>query len=82
MIFKTFTGSLYEVDHGEMRVRRIGGEKPPTARQGEDGEWTMIEEISPIEVGKSVIFVWKMEADNGLITLKTTVTSEVTEIVE
>ena len=39
MIYKTETGSLYQVDEENKRVRRIEGVKAPTPRQGKDGEW-------------------------------------------
>lgn len=58
MIFITETGSTYEVDEAQKRVRRLSGNKAPTARQGYDREWRSYEACTPIEVGRCVTFCW------------------------
>lgn len=56
-VYKTETGSIYEVDTEKKLVRRIEGTKPPTERQGEDGVWKSYERLYIYENG--LLFTWK-----------------------
>jgi len=38
--------SIYEVDFGNNRVRRVSGVNKPTPRQGADGEWKTYMSVS------------------------------------
>ena len=58
MKFKTESGSWYEADTENNRVRRLSGDKDPTPRQGKDGEWRSYETISPPIVGEIVVIIW------------------------
>lgn len=78
MKFITETGSIYEVDESNNKIRRLEGSHDPTPRQGPDGEWKEYLRLSSIQIDKSVIIIWKME---GLVA-KTTITSHITEIIK
>lgn len=39
MRLHTASGSVYELDESQKRIRRVSGKEPPTPRQGPDGEW-------------------------------------------
>lgn len=56
--FKTETGSYYELDTENRRVRRLLGNEPGTARQAPDGEWQTYHAINNIRLGCSVLFIW------------------------
>lgn len=58
MVFVTSTGSTYEVDLENKRIRRLSGEHDPTPRQGRDGDWRSYLEITPIEVNAPVGIFW------------------------
>lgn len=58
MKFKTESGSEYEVNADDKKIRRLFGKVKPTDRQGADGEWKKYEDISDIVVGRSVIVVY------------------------
>lgn len=60
MIFHTESGSTYEVDVINKKIRRLNGAKDPTPRQGRDGEWRDYSYLwpSPLRVGEMAIIVW------------------------
>jgi len=58
MIFKTATGSTYEIDETNKRVRRLSGVKAATARQGKDGDWRPYVDITEVKVGSPVMIFW------------------------
>jgi len=74
--FRTESGSQYEVDYENSRIRRIAGNALPTPRQGADGEWKSYMTISPLVKDCAVVIIWKMA---GAIA-QSTITSEVKEI--
>ncbi len=76
MIAHTITGSIYEFNHKEQKVRRIFGQKDPTKRQGEDGEWRSYEKVY-LEVNGSLVIVWET-TDDGI--LKSTITSPIKKL--
>ena len=63
--------SVYEVDEVKMRVRRVLGDKPPTARTGTD--WRPYHQIQ-VEIGLPAVILWAITAEG---VLQTTVTSKV-----
>lgn len=56
--FETRSGSTYEVDKAEKKIRRVSGARPAQPRQGNDGDWKAYEDLSPIDVGYPVIVLW------------------------
>lgn len=82
LVYKTKSGSQYEVDLEGKKIRRLFGEVTPTERQGNDGEWKEFETISNIVIGNSVIIGWRLIGDAGSFVLQTTLTSPVTEIID
>jgi hypothetical protein len=77
--FKTISGSVYEVDQDNRKIRRLYGNLEPTKRQGNDNEWKEYETITPIEVGSAVIIGWKVLLDNNEFLIQSTMTSLVLE---
>jgi hypothetical protein len=90
MKFITVSGSVYEVDSDNKRLRRLTGRTDPTPRLGKDGEWRKYAEMfpSPIEKGKQVLITWGEDVallpdtvvDEGEHPLKITMTSPVVEV--
>lgn len=68
MRFTTISGSLYEVDQENKKIRRLNGNADPTPRQGKDGEWRGYLNDLHIEVGQSVVIAW---ADSHQLTEET-----------
>jgi hypothetical protein len=56
IVFTTASGSVYEVDAANKRIRRLGGLSAPTDRVG-DG-WKAYENITSITIGRSVLIEW------------------------
>lgn len=82
IVFKTETGSTYQVDHEVKRIRRLHNTKglAPTERQGQDGEWKSYVDISLAMTGLRVSIVWKYdEVPNGVIARRT-LTSRVVSV--
>lgn len=73
MKITTLTGSIYEIDLDNKKVRRIFGNHPPSMRQAKDGMWQTYHGISTPTIGLSLLILW----DNGG---KCTQTSNVKEI--
>jgi hypothetical protein len=65
MIFKTLSGSSYELDAAHQRVRRLSGPKDPQPRQGADGEWKAYVVIMRLSDG--LFFDWNGYG-NGTLT--------------
>lgn len=81
MIFKTISGSLYEIDQASKKIRRLSGFNQATARQGQDGDWKPYDRISQLEVGIPLFVVWEVTNGQGEVVLKSTATSVVAEII-
>lgn len=58
MRFITISGSTYEVDQDNKKIRRLKGKADPTPRQGQDGVWREYINLSPIVVGQAVLIQW------------------------
>ena len=82
MIFHTISGSVYECDQDNKRVRRLAGVSDPTPRQGKDGDWRNYVIATEIVVGESVRFVWSVNIDNENSSIPMTTTSMVAKIVD
>lgn len=90
MIFKTLSGSTYEVNKLTKQIRRINGMDDPQPRQGKDGEFKTYSSIN-VENGKSALIIWPQNVPllNGTqekltefqIGIPATATSEVIDIV-
>lgn len=81
MIFRTISGSSYEVDQEKKKIRRLYGKLPSTARQGQDGEWKSFADLSELTIGRPVIIVWAYDCDSLGPVAKSTMTSLLAEIV-
>ncbi len=85
MVFKTETGSTYEVDKANNRIRRVSGYTQHTKRFDPQGEWRPYKELGDVEVGACVV-VWGDDVEplvrGSNPAAKTTITSPVIEIVE
>lgn len=96
MRFTTQSGSVYEVDVTNKKIRRLSGTTDPTPRQGEDGEWKSYEDFGSLTeilignkgkltIGESAVIVWVQSEHAPLSNdggVKTTFTSPVMEIDE
>jgi len=58
MKFTTVSGSSYEIDLKEKKVRRLNGRIDPQPRQGKDGEWKKYLEVLGPTVGRPVVIFW------------------------
>jgi hypothetical protein len=82
--FETKSGSIYEVNEEEKKIRRLSGTNQPTERQGQDGEWKVYESLCSSSFGllkeeEPAVIVWGFDelGNNGSGILKTTVTSPI-----
>lgn len=70
MIVKTKSGSIYEIDQDNNRIRRLSNSqgKPPVGRLGVDGQWIDYDYLWPEpEVGMRLILGWEGE-ENSVFT--------------
>jgi len=81
MVAVTASGSVYEIDEAQKRVRRLKGAKDPTPRQGADGEWKEYSDINVCSNG-SLLIVWGSYLKDNEVVLRSTQTSPVTLILE
>ena len=88
MIFRTQSGSTYEIELENKRIRRLDGKKAATSRQGKDGEWKTYDTLIP-ETPTVGMCLWifhdpnivkPLHPDNGGI--PATTTSIITSIVD
>lgn len=84
MIFITMSGSRYEADLQNKKIRRLSGANQPTLRQGKDGDWREFDSISSIEINKEVLIIWtpntKLLEGSPRSSIPATMTSKVKEI--
>ncbi len=78
MTFRTESGSVYEMDVENQRVRRLNGPRDPTPRQGPDGEWRGYEKALLLETGK-MLFVWRHDIVDGEAIARCTVTNRIVQ---
>ena len=95
MKFNTQSGSIYEINTMEKKIRRLSNSNgtSPTSRQG-DVAWRTYRDLvpDPIKVGSQVIIVWdantellpdtKAQMQDGEFAIPTTMTSHVVSIEE
>ena len=76
----TESGSLYEINLEEKRIRRVTGNGPGTPRVGPDGEWRTFTDLHPAApvVGASLLIMWRQNPETGV--LETTLTSPVQRV--
>jgi hypothetical protein len=82
--FTTETGSVYELDSDQKRIRRLSGIKDPTVRQGLDGDWKDFASLmppDPVEGGR-VYIIWKVDNVDGVSVNRGTLTSAVVKVEE
>lgn len=61
MLLMTETGSWYEVDERERKIRRLAGRGAPTRRFGADGAWRPYASISTPKVGEGLTVLWRVD---------------------
>jgi hypothetical protein len=63
-MLRTESGSVYELDQVNKRVRRLSGVRAATARQGADGAWRQYDQLGPDTptVGLPLFFKWADES--------------------
>jgi hypothetical protein len=89
MMFRTVSGSTYEVDSEAKKIRRVNNsnDKVATERQG-NNEWKGYMSLSPIKVGVGVFIAWDPDKTPLLpnspfsIGVPGTLTSDVVEVIE
>ena len=74
MIFKTESGSVYEVNESTKKIRRIFGKGSATPRQGKDQEWKDYLSITTT-YDNCLLITWSIENNVA----KTTMTSPLIE---
>lgn len=72
-LYKTETGSIYEVKSDTKEVRRVYGINDPTFYLGQDGSWKKYEDLS--EDFDHLVIVWGFVDD----IYKTTITSKIVD---
>jgi hypothetical protein len=79
-VFHTESGSVYQLDEANQKIRRLSGVNAPTPRQGQDGEWRPYAEVMFIPNGSCLIH-WYYDDDpvEGKIG-RCTMTSKVTKM--
>lgn len=61
----TRSGSTYEVDEPNKKVRRLDGVRAPTFRFGTDGDWKSYHQLF-LKEGESMLIIWGMgTGDDG-----------------
>lgn len=59
---RTDSGSVYDIDHLGMRIRRVHGRHGPADTQPQDGIWRRFSGLEGPEVGRSMIVYWAHDA--------------------
>jgi len=57
------SGSHYEWDQGNNRIRRLAGVNDPTSRQGLDGEWRDVYTVIFLAQGQGACIIWKGDVE-------------------
>lgn len=73
----TASGSIYEIDQYESKIRRVSGSTPGTQRVGQDGEWRTFMDMV---IGETLFIVWRQNPET--LVLETTVTSPIERVWE
>lgn len=78
--YTTETGSLYEVNYDEKKIRRVTGTHDPTNHQGKDGEWKDFLEVNT-DYGYLEV-IWRIEKADGGFIVRRTVSSNIVSMVK
>lgn len=79
--FKTATGSVYQIDTPNKRIRRLYGSHSPTQRQGKDGEWKTFVRVGNLQINRPCMITWRtLPAEGGYVLEQATWTTVVVEI--
>lgn len=79
---RTESGSVYDVDHTLMRIRRVHGRHGPADTQPQDGIWRSFTGLEGPTAGESMVVYWANEAGSARETNLGFRTTEVVEVVE
>jgi hypothetical protein len=88
LVIETRSGSLYELDTEQKRVRRVLGQGAPKPRIGEDGQWKTYADIVGPYLGERLLIFWDakdtplFEGSDPEAASPTTITSAVVDIRE
>jgi hypothetical protein len=80
---RTESGSVYDVDHEGMRIRRVHGRHGPADTQPQDGIWRRISGLEGPTAGASMVVYWATEVVGPKETdygFRTTLVTEVSEV--
>jgi hypothetical protein len=80
---RTESGSVYDVDHAGMRIRRVHGRHGPADTQPQDGIWRRFSGVEGPTAGQVMVVYWAAEAAGARETtlgFRTTVVTEVSEV--
>ncbi len=79
----TESGSVYDVDHVGMCIRRVHGRHGPADTQPQDGIWRRFIGLEGPEVGRPMVVYWATEVAGATETslgFRTTVVREIREV--
>jgi len=79
---RTESGSVYDVDHAGMRIRRVHGRHGPADTQPQDGIWRSFTGLEGPTAGKPMVVYWANEAGSARETNLGFRTTEVVEVAE
>lgn len=68
MLYETQSGSIYEVDEANKKIRRLSGVNSPTPYVGKDGDWKEYHDLNINVVTGGLSIVWRIdqvEDENG-----------------
>ena len=81
---RTESGSVYDVDLEEGRIRRVHGRHGPTDMQPQDGIWRRFDGLEGPDPGQPMVVYWATEAAAGAkktsLGFRTTIVLEVREV--
>jgi hypothetical protein len=79
---RTESGSVYDVDHAGMRIRRVHGRHGPADTQPQDGIWRSFTGLEGPTAGEPMVVYWANEAGSARETNLGFRTTEVVEVAE
>lgn len=96
-IIKTESGSIYELDQANKRIRRIEGMQVPTPRMGSDGTWKTFVQADIVDMldpdssnvksndgctQQRLAIIWRWDLQDGTMIARSTLTSAIVEVHE
>jgi hypothetical protein len=79
---RTESGSVYDVGHARMRIRRVHGRHGPADTQPQDGIWRSFTGLEGPTAGEPMVVYWANEAGSARETNLGFRTTEVVEVAE